>query len=472
LPAFKDITRGLMWEKAVVELECENESSGYLVGGPFGKDKKDVIAIIIVAVSTSLIVVLTIELKLIPQWVNFLGSSTVLKTALYPLAISWIIFILGLLFRTILWLRYKPLTLEEIDEVDWPLISVIMPAFNEENLVLQAIDSVFAADYPRNRLEVIVIDDGSHDNTYEKLRLAKKRYGGYIRIIKFKRNLGKRLALYSGIKASSGEIIVTVDTDSRVGQNALKNIVLPLLLEPRTGAVAGRVAALNEKENLLTRMLAVRYSIAFDFGRAYQSVYGGVLVCPGALSSFRREAISPILKEWSSQVFMGKTCTHGEDKALTNLVLRNGYLTKYQSNAVVHTQVPNNFRQMNRMHIRWTRSYIRESIIFAKFIISSYQLKSRYLPALDFLFLNFLYPFHLFMTAVIFYSFFYDPLFILQQLAFLALISLIVSMYYLKTQKNLTFIYGIPYGILTALCLWWVFPYSLLTLNEPSWLTR
>jgi len=461
-----------MWEKAVVEFKYENESSAYFVAAPFSKDKKDIVAIIIVAVSTSLVIVLTIELKIIPQWVSFLGSSPLLKAALYPLAISWVIFILGLFFRTILWLRYKPLTLEETDEIDWPSISVIMPAFNEENLVLQAIDSVFGADYPRHRLEVIAIDDGSNDNTYGKLRLAKKRYGEYIRIIRFKKNLGKRLALYSGIKASSGEIIVTIDTDSRVGQNALKNIVLPLLLEPRTGAVAGRVAALNEKENLLTRMLAVRYSIAFDFGRAYQSVYGGVLVCPGALSAFRREAIGPILKEWSNQVFMGKSCTHGEDRALTNLVLRNGYLSKYQSNAVVYTQVPNNFRQMNRMHIRWTRSYIRESIIFAKFIISSCQLKNRYLPALDFLFLNFLYPFHLFMTALIFCSFFYDPLFILQQLAFLASISLIISMYYLRTQKTLTFIYGIPYGILTTLCFWWVFPYSLLTLNEPSWLTR
>ncbi len=118
--------------------------------------------------------------------------------------------------------------------------------------------------------------------------------------------MGKRRALYSGLKLARGEILITIDTDSVIGRNALKRIILPLLDDPEVGAVAGRVAVLNEKENILTRMLSVNYSISFDFGRAYQSVYGGVMVCPGALTAYRKEAITSILKDWANQVFMGK----------------------------------------------------------------------------------------------------------------------------------------------------------------------
>jgi hyaluronan synthase len=86
--------------------------------------------------------------------------------------------------------------------------------------------------------------------------------------------------------------------------------------------------------------------------------------------------------------------------------------------------------------------------------------------------LNFLHPFHIFSVALVFYSFFVQPLFILRHLAFLVVFSLFLSLYYLRTNRSLAFLYGIPYALLTAFLLWWIVPYSALTLRNQSWLTK
>jgi hyaluronan synthase len=301
---------------------------------------------------------------------------------------------------------------------------------------------------------------------------AQRKYGEKLRIISFKKNLGKRKALYSGLKISRGKIVVTVDTDSKIGRSAIRNLIVPLVKEHRVAAVAGRVAVLNERENFLTRMLSIRYSISFDFGRAYQSIYGTVFVCPGALAAYRKEVLSRFIKEWVNQIFMNAPCLHGEDRSLTTFILKAGYLTKYQSNAVVYTKVPTKIQQMNRMYIRWTRSHIRESVLFARFMFSHYRTEHRLLPVLDFFFLNVLHPFHLFSVVLISYSFFIHPIFILRQIAFLVILSFFLSLYYLRTNRSLTFLYGIPYALITAFFLWWIVPFSALTLKNQSWLTR
>ncbi|MGQ9671956.1 MAG: glycosyltransferase family 2 protein [Candidatus Aminicenantales bacterium] len=356
--------------------------------------------------------------------------------------------------------------------MEWPFVSVIMPALNEEELVEKAIDSIFFSNYPKDKLEVIAINDGSTDMTLHYMMKAKRKYGDKLRVIHFKKNMGKRKALYSGLKVSRGDIVVTVDTDSKIGRSAIRNLVIPMIKDDSVGAVAGRVAVLNEKENLLTRMLSIRYSISFDFGRAYQSVYGTVFVCPGALSAYRKEVLRPFIKEWVRQKFLNTPCLHGEDRALTTRVLRAGYFTRYQSNAVVYTRVPSKFLQMNKMYIRWTRSYLRESIILSGFMFSRYRTKQRVLPILDFVFLNVLHPFHVFSIFLVSYSFFVHPIFILRHLAFLVVASFFLSLYYLRTNKSLAFLYGIPYALITAFLLWWIVPFSALTIKNQSWLTR
>jgi len=378
----------------------------------------------------------------------------------------------GLIFRTILWFRYKPQKIEEGEKVDWPFISVILPALNEEELIEKSIDSIFASNYPKDKLEVICINDGSKDRTFFYMMRAKHRYEERLKVINFNKNLGKRKALYVGLKKAKGEIIVAADSDSKIGRSAIRNLVVPLIKDKDTGSVSGRVAVLNEKDNFLTRMLSIRYSLSFDFGRAYQSVYGAVFCCPGALTAYRRNILQQFIKDWVNQEFLKTKCTYGEDRALTTQILKAGYMTRYQSSAVVYTKVPTTFVQMTKMYLRWTRSYIRESILYARFMFSRYRKKHRVLPICDFFFLNFLHPFHIFSLAIISYSFLLHPVFILRHLAFLVVSSFFLSLYYLRTNKSLSFLYGIPYGVITAFFLWWIVPVAAFTMKSQSWLTR
>ncbi len=461
-----------MWEETFDDIELERKSGTFTFDLPFQKERIDSIFIFFIIISSLVVLVIAIKFRIFHLWVEFLHSNLFLKISAYPLLISTAIIIAGIVFRTVLWFRYKPVKLESGEDLNWPSVTVIMPALNEEDLVEKAIDSIFMSNYPQNKLEVICINDGSTDLTLYKMMRAKQKYGDRVKLISFRKNQGKRRAIYTGLKKSKGEFIVTVDTDSKIGRSAIRNVVIPLMKDDRTGAVAGRVAVLNEKENFLTRMLAIRYALSFNFGRAYQSLYGAVFCCPGALTAYRRNVLMRFIHEWVNQKFLGTTCTYGEDRALTTKILKAGYMTRFQSNAVVYTKVPSQFSEMSKMYLRWTRSYIRESILFAQFMFKKYRDRHRVLPVFDFLFLNFLHPFHVFSLGIVAYSFFINPLFILRHLVLIVVVSFFLSLYYLKTNKSLTFLYGIPYALITAFCLWWIVPFAAMTLKNKSWLTR
>ncbi len=461
-----------MWEEILDDIDLKTQPKSSLFNIPYLKDRIDPVLIFFIILTSSFIVVVSIKFRIFHLWAEFLGSNLFLRISTYPLLISAIVILTGIIFRTILWFRYKPQTIESEDSINWPFVSVIMPALNEEELIEKSIDSIFSSNYPQDKLEVICINDGSTDLTFFYMMRAKQKYKDRLKVINFKENLGKRKALYVGLKKSRGEIIVTVDTDSRIGRSAIRNLVIPLIKDERTGAVAGRVAVLNEQENFLTRMLSIRYSISFNFGRAYQSVYGAVFCCPGALTAYRKNVLLKFINEWVKQKFLNTPCTYGEDRALTTQILKAGYMTRFQSNACVYTKVPSGFAQMVRMYLRWTRSYIRESIIFAKFMFSKYRTKHRVMPIFDFFFLNILHPFHIFSLGIITYSFCVHPLFVLRHLAFLVIASFFLSLYYLRTNKSLSFLYGIPYALITAFCLWWIIPFAALSMKNQSWMTR
>lgn len=452
-------------------MSVSSQLKGCIFKASFLRNKMDFFLVLFIIVSSIITLIASFQFRIFHLWADFFRSSVFLRSSVIPLLISGAIIVASVVFRTIIWFCYRPQTLGE-EEIDWPFVSVIMPAFNEEKLIEKSIDSIFSSTYPKEKLEVICINDGSKDRTFVYMMRAKQKYREKIQVVNFKENQGKREALYVGLKKSKGEIIVTVDSDSKIGRSAIRNLILPLVRDKNTGAVAGRVAVLNEKENFLSRMLSVRYSLSFDFGRAYQSVYGAVFCCPGALTAYRKSILQQFVKDWVNQKFLNTRCTYGEDRALTTQTLKAGYMTKYQSNAVVYTKVPTKFVEMNKMYLRWTRSYIRESILFARFMFTRYRRKHRVLPIFDFLFLNLLHPFHVFSLVIVAYSFLIHPLFILRHLDFLVISSFFLSLYYLRTHKSFTFLYGIPYGIMAAFCLWWIVPVAAFSLKNQSWLTR
>ncbi len=373
-----------------------------------------------------------------------------------------------LLFRTLLWFTYRPHPLAARE--DAPHMTVVIPAYNEGPMVAKAIDSVAAANYPPDRLEIIVVDDGSRDDTWKHIQKAAARHPGRVQTVRLARNSGKRVALATGFRRASGEIFVTVDSDSVVSPNALLALAGPFASQ-RIGVVAGKVLVYNRSAGLIPRMLHVRFTLAFDFIRAYQSTYGTVYCSPGALSAYRASAVLAVLDRWVNQRFLGSQATIGEDRALTNDVMRQGYDSVYQRDAMVLTVVPTGYRQLCRMFLRWNRSYIREEARLA-LVLPHRPLIARVIGYCDSLITNLRFPIMFLTLFLMGAEFLYHPLLFPRLLVAIAAISLLYSLYYLRSERSLNFVYGIVFEYFSFFFMFWIFPWALLTVRARGWLTR
>jgi hyaluronan synthase len=395
--------------------------------------------------------------------------SAALGLLRHPVGIIVVIQSLYTALLSILWVRYEPFSAPEGSE--WPLVSVVIPAFNEGPMVERSIRSVAECAYPKDRLEIIVVDDGSRDDTFFHMQRLRREHPALVRLVRFSGNRGKRDALAAGFRAAKGAILVTIDSDSEIESRTIHEMVVPFLASRDVGAVAGRVAVLN-RDSTISRMLEVQYALAFDFGRAAQSTYRCVACCPGALSAFRREAVLPFLEEWIDQQFLGRPVNHGEDQALTNIVLRQGYDTVYQRTAVVQTLAPVTYRQMSRMFVRWDRSFIVEGFSFAKFMFTRYRTHHRVLPVVTFVVSNL-------RLFLFFYGIVHLPLLFRAELtlvvhSMLALLvgAMFTALYYLRVERSFRFLYGVLYAVYSFLLLQWILPWALITVRDERWGTR
>ena len=222
-------------------------------------------------------------------------------------SVLWAAAALGMLsLRTLLWFGYRPRRPASFP--DAPSLTVVIPAYNEGAMVEKSIASVAAAHYPHDRLEILVVDDGSKDDTWHYIEQAAARFPGLVTALRHERNQGKRAALATGFRRARGAVLVTIDSDSVIERNALLAIAGPFR-DARVGAVAGKVAAYNRNGGFIARMLHVRYILSFDFMRSAQSTFGTVYCCPGALSGYRASVVREVLDAWLNQRFLGAPCT-------------------------------------------------------------------------------------------------------------------------------------------------------------------
>src|SRR5262249_47937511 len=140
---------------------------------------------------------------------------------------------------------------------DAPMLSVVIPAYNEGAMVARSIESVALAHYPAGRLEIIAIDDGSKDDTWRHIEAAARRFPQLVTAVRLPGNRGKRGALAEGFRRARGDIFLTVDSDSVIERDALLAAAGPFR-DSRIGAVAGKVAVYNRDAGLIPRMLHVR----------------------------------------------------------------------------------------------------------------------------------------------------------------------------------------------------------------------
>ena len=369
--------------------------------------------------------------------------------------------------RTALWAIYQPYPMSA---APLPSLTVVIPAYNEGKMVEMALYSVAQADYPRDLLEIICVDDGSTDDTWGYIEQARKRFQ-LIKTIRFPENRGKKAALCAGFQAARGEVLVTVDSDSVIEPEALRHLVAPFQEDDTIGAVAGNVKVYNRHQSFMGKMQGVRF-VNLDFLRASQSLYKTVICTPGSLSAYRRSALMPNLEAWLHQTFLGAPCHHSEDRALTNFILKSGYYSYYQRSAVVYTLVPETYAGVCRMYLRWERGNVRESCVMLGYLFTRYRQKHRLMPIVECLLSQLEGPLTALFFCLLVFSIMVYPAILFKLLMLLGIMSIFGLIYYLCLERDLEIVYGVIYSYYAFFLLQWIFPYAFFTVQDRRWLTR
>ena len=375
------------------------------------------------------------------------------------------------LWRLYLVCRYRPAP--ACLDAQLPVCTVVVPAYNEGQQVLATLKSLAANDYPPEKLKIIAVDDGSADDTWHWIQSAKRELTGRILTIKLPVNRGKRHALYAGFQKSIGEVLVTVDSDSVVDRQTLRQLVSPFVQNQRVGAVAGNVRVLNRHKGIIPRMLDVIFVFSFDFMRASQSMVDTVMCTPGALSAYRRSVVMNVLEEWLGQTFFGKPANIGEDRAMTNLILREGHFVRFQQNAIVYTNVPVGYNNLCRMFLRWARSNIRESIVMSCFIFRRFRTDSMLGARINLILQLLSLTKSQALLAVTLICFVWQPtVFGVNILVGVVIGSSFPAVLYALKRRSSDCLLAYLYGIFWMIGLTWITPFALLTPHKSGWLTR
>ena len=220
-----------------------------------------------------------------------------------------------------------------------PFVSVVVPAFNEERVIANTIKSLLASDY--DKFEIIVVDDGSEDDTSEVVR---REFGGNGRVRLFTvPNNGKAEALNSGIRYATGEIIIALDADTLFSPHTI-GALANRFFDPGIGAVAGN-AKVGNRTNIVTRWQALEYITAQNMDRRAFASLNCITVVPGAVGAWRRELLEKA-GGFSSD-------TLAEDQDLTLRIRRLGYKIGYEETAVAWTEAPDELSTLARQRFRW-----------------------------------------------------------------------------------------------------------------------
>ncbi len=350
-----------------------------------------------------------------------------------------------------------------------PTITFVVPAKNEEDNIRETLLRFAEVEYPSEKIEVIAINDGSTDGTFGEMERAAKDISGSVarvEVVDWKVNRGKRAGMAEGVKRAKNEIIIFIDSDSFISPDGVRHLV-KYFADRRVGAVSGHTDVYNADENVLTQMQALRYYIAFKVYKAAESVFGIVTCCPGCCSAYRKEYLDEFIDDWLHQTFFGTECTFGDDRSLTNYMLRK-YMTAYSPEAKAHTVVPSSFSKYVKQQQRWKKSWIRET-----FIASSFLWKKHPFAAVFFymyVFLAFAGPF-VFLHAVVWNPVVYHIVPVVY-LVGLLLMLLLHGIYYRAQVGRRPWLRAVLSFWFYSVILMWQLPWALVTIADTRWGTR
>jgi len=273
----------------------------------------------------------------------------------YALIVALVIFLVLLLIRyfTILIMAYLYANQYTFKKTNgyFPFVSIIVPVYNEEKVITESVRSLLELNY--SNYEIIIVNDGSSDNTNEVAEslvgYRKGRYGEVKISLINKPNGGKAKALNAGIRFSKAEIVLCMDGDSQLSEDSLL-LSVRHFANSQIGAVAGNVKVMN-RGKFFTDLQALEYIEGLNMARSAQSFINLVNIIPGPVGLFRKKAVEEA-GYYSSDTF-------AEDADMTLKLLANGWKIYYEQNAVSYTEAPVKLQQLLKQRYRWTRGILQ-----------------------------------------------------------------------------------------------------------------
>jgi cellulose synthase/poly-beta-1,6-N-acetylglucosamine synthase-like glycosyltransferase len=245
----------------------------------------------------------------------------------------------------LLYLRHRKTYLEKPQGTDWqPIVSVVVPAYNESKYLRECLDSVLAVDYPKEKMDIIVVDDGSTDDTLE---IAKEYEKKGMRVFT-KENGGKGAALNFGLEKAKGELVATMDADSYLTKDTIKELI-PFFVEKDVMAVTPSVK-IREGGSWMKELQRVEYLMIL-FSRKLLSFIDSVPVTPGPFSIFRTKVFDEV-GNFDEQNLV-------EDQEIALRIQSHHYKIRSSMTAGVYTEPPDNLKDLLRQRVRWQRGGFR-----------------------------------------------------------------------------------------------------------------
>jgi hyaluronan synthase len=270
----------------------------------------------------------------------------------------------------------------------------------------------------------------------------------------------------AGIRATKAQIICFVDSDSTLEPDALREIIKPFR-DRRVAAVTGHADVQNRAYNVLTLLQQVRYFVAFRVIKGSESIFGAVTCASGCFSAYRRDRLLEVLPGWETQSFLGREATFGDDRALTNMLLKRSRVV-YQSTARCATNVPHKFKGFLVQQTRWKKSWLRESLIASTFFWRKNPIAS--IPT----YASNVFP--IVAPVVIFHACIWNPLAHgsdpWMYLVGLYAMAVLYSLYYGFTRRKPYWWAGIAFVLLYATVLIWQTYWAIATARKTAWGTR
>ena len=304
---------------------------------------------------TALAIISTFVIPITIGWLTIYLGYLSIPTALLTTALTIEFFSNFLALPLSIYHRHLEVNMPKHPMDYWPLVTLVVPAHNEEKGIEKCIEAILEIDYPKK--EVIVVDDGSTDKTYQ---LASKYRSKGVKVIHRKNAGGKSGALNTGILIAKGEIIITCDADSMIGRSALR-MIIRRFQDPTVSAVAGNVKVLN-RTNLVTKCQALEYIVNENIYRRVFDIFGVVPVVPGPLASFRKSSLKEI------GFYDRDTLT--EDFDITIKLLKTKKVVQALSDAIVYTEAPVTWKDFIKQRTRWNRGTF-QTIIKHRNVFSS-----------------------------------------------------------------------------------------------------